>query len=72
MNTLTSTLKGAIARAGYSGIGFAELIGIPYATLNYRYKNPATWRFCEWGAVERHLTFNENERETIRKELKKL
>ena len=72
MNTLTATLKGAISRAGYSGTAFAKLTGIPYPTLVYRYKHPATWRFCEWGAVERHLTFNESERETIRKELKRL
>lgn len=69
---ITKTLKGAIARAGYSGLSFAKLTGIPYQTLLYRYKHPATWRFCEWGSVERHLTLNDSEREIIRKELKKL
>lgn len=69
---LTATLKGAIEREGYSGKELSRMTGIPYQTLIYRYKNPATWRFCEWGAVERHINFNESEEETIRKEMKKL
>lgn len=69
---LTATLKGAIERNGLNGVELSKLTGIPYQTLIYRYKNPATWRFCEWGAVERHINFNESEEETIRKEMKKL
>ena len=69
---LTATIRGAIKRNGYTGMEFSNMIGLPYATLNYRYKHPATWRFCEWGAVLRHLTFNESEEKTIRKEMAKL
>ena len=69
---LTATLKGAIKRNGYNSMEFSDMIGLPYATLNYRYKHPATWRFCEWGAVLRHLTLNESEEKTIRNEIRKL
>lgn len=69
---LTNTIKGAIKREGYSGLSFSKMIGLPYRTLVYRFKNPATWRFCEWGAVERCVTFNDSEREIIRKEIEKL
>lgn len=70
--TLTATLKGAVGRAGLNGKALANLTGIPYQTLRYRYKYPSTWRFCEWGAVERHIEFNDSEREILRKEMKKL
>jgi hypothetical protein len=61
--TLTATLKGAVERAGLNGKALANLTGIPYQTLRYRYKYPSTWRFCEWGAVMRHVTLNESEQE---------
>ena len=69
---LTATLKGAVKRSGFSGVTFARAIGIPYPTLNYRYKNPDTWKFYEWAAVLRHIDFNEIELEEIRKEITKL
>lgn len=70
--TLTATLKGAVERAGLNGKTLANLTGIPYQTLRYRYKYPSTWRFCEWGAVMRHVTLNESEQEILRKEVEKL
>lgn len=70
--TLTATLKGAVERAGLNGKALADLTGIPYQTLRYRYKYPSTWRFCEWGAVMRHVTLNESEQEILRKEVEKL
>lgn len=70
--TLTATLKGAVERAGLNGKALANLTGIPYQTLRYRYKYPSTWRFCEWGAVMRHVTLNESEQEILRKEVEKL
>ena len=72
MSTLTATLKGAVERAGLNGKALANLTGIPYQTLRYRYKYPSTWRFCEWGAVMRHVTLNESEQEILRKEVEKL
>lgn len=69
---ITSTLKGAISREGISGVKLSKLTGIPYQTLIYRYKYPATWRFCEWAAIARHVNFNESELETIRKEVNSL
>ena len=69
---LTATLKGAVKRSGFSGVTFARAIGIPYPTLNYRYKNPDTWKFYEWGAVLRHLHFYDDELKDIRKEIEKL
>ena len=71
-NRITATLKGAISRAGISGSRLSKLSGMPYATLVYRYKHPATWRFCEWAAITKHITFNESELETIRKEINSL
>ena len=71
-NEITATLKGAVERAGLNGKALADLTGIPYQTLRYRYKYPSTWRFCDWGAVERHIDFNDSEREILRKEMKKL
>ena len=69
---LTATLKGAVERAGLNGKALANLTGIPYQTLRYRYKYPSTWRFCEWGAVMRHVTLNESEQEILKKEVEKL
>lgn len=72
INEITATLKGAVERAGLNGKALANLTGIPYQTLRYRYKYPSTWRFCEWGAVMRHVTLNESEQEILRKEVEKL
>ena len=69
---LTATLKGAISRNGYSGVTLARRIGLPYQTLNYRYRNPETWKFCEWAAMLRNVDFTADELEMIRKEIIKL
>ena len=69
---ITSTLKGAISREGISGVKLSKLSGLPYATLIYRYKHPSTWRFCEWAAITKHISFNESELETLRKEINSL
>ena len=68
---LTSIIKGAAARSALSSQALARETGIPYQTLRYRYKNPSTWRFCEWGAVLRHVEFTEAELQQIREEVKK-
>lgn len=67
---LTSIIKGAAARAALSSQALARETGIPYQTLRYRYRNPSTWRFCEWGAVLRHVEFTEAEITEIWKEVK--
>ena len=68
---ITAIIKGAIARAGTSGKTLARDTGIPYQTLRYRFKNPSTWRFYEWGAVLRHIEFTDYELSEIRKEVRK-
>jgi hypothetical protein len=69
---LTATIKGAAERAGLSGLKLSAATGIPYQTLQYRYRNPGTWKFCEWAAVLRHIELNESEEKEIRKEMMKL
>ena len=69
---LTATIKGAATRNGYSGVRLAKRIGLPYQTLIYRYKHPATWRFCEWAAILRNIEFTEDELKIIGKEVKGL
>ncbi len=68
---LTNIIKTASARAELSSKALARETGIPYQTLRYRYKNPSTWRFYEWGAVLRHVEFTDDELSDIRKEVKK-
>lgn len=68
---LTNIIKTAAARAELSSKALARETGIPYQTLRYRYKNPSTWRFYEWGAVLRHVEFTDDELSDIRKEVKK-
>lgn len=69
---LTAAIKGAMGRQGISSTSLAKITGIPYQTLRYRFKNPASWRFCEWGAVLRHIDLNDSEEKDIKKELIKL
>lgn len=69
---ITATLKGAIQRNGYSGVKLAKKVGLPYQTLIYRYKHPATWRFCEFGALLRNIEFTDDELKIIGKEVKEL
>lgn len=40
---------------------FSKVTGIPMATLQYRYRNPGTWRVCEIGTILRLVDFNESE-----------
>ena len=68
---ITAIIKGAIARAGTSAKALARDTGIPYQTLRYRFKNPSTWRFYEWGAILRHIEFTDEELSEIRKEVRK-
>ena len=68
---ITSIIKGAAARADLSSSALARETGIPYQTLAYRYRNPSTWRFSEWGAVLRHVEFTAEELNEIRKEVQK-
>lgn len=69
---LTSVIRSAIERNGYSSRELAAIAGLPYQTLFYRYKHPGTWRLCEWAAVLRHLDFNDSEWKIFRKEVRKL
>ena len=66
---LTSIIKGAAARCDMTAAEVSRVTGIPYQTLNYRYRNPSTWRFYEWGAVLRHVEFTPEEFNEIRKEV---
>lgn len=49
----------------------SKTIRIPYQTLRYRYKNPTSWKFYEWGAVLNVVPFMDEELLKIRKELMK-
>jgi hypothetical protein len=68
---ITQIIKGAVARCEMSAREVSRVTGIPYQTLQYRYNYPSTWRFCEWGAVLRHVEFTEEELNKIRKEVQK-
>ena len=66
---ITRIIKTAATRCEMSAVDVAKQTGIPYQTLMYRYRNPSTWRFYEWGAVLRHVEFTEEELQIIRKEV---
>lgn len=68
---LTNTIRGAVKREGFSYKEFSQLIGMPEQTLLYRFRNPGTWRFYEWGAVLRHIPFKQEELQDIERELRK-
>lgn len=57
----TNILRGAVKREGYTDTRFSKVTGIPMATLQYRYRNPGTWRVCEIGTILRLVDFNESE-----------
>lgn len=60
--TLTSTLKGAAARCGYSMRALAKATGIPYQTImQNRLPDPGSWRLCEIWAIVRVLEFTDDE-----------
>lgn len=67
---ITRIIKGAVARCEMSALDVAKETGIPYQTLMYRYKNPGTWRLYEWGSLMRHVSFEEDELNQIRKAAK--
>ena len=69
--SITNIIRGALARNDMTAKDLAKQTGIPYQTLRYRYRNPSTWRFCEWGAVLRHVEFTEAELNEIRREVQK-
>lgn len=66
---ITNIIRGALARNDMTAKDLAQQTGIPYQTLMYRYRNPSSWRFYEWGAVLRHVEFTEEELQIIRKEV---
>ena len=68
---ITSILKGAAARAELTSKALAREIGMPYQTLQQRWRNPGSWKFYEWGAVLNVVPFMEEELLEIRKELMK-
>jgi len=57
----TNILRGAVRREGYTDTRFSRATGIPMATLQYRYRNPGTWRVYEIGTILRLVDFNESE-----------
>ena len=59
--TITNIIKGAIYRTGMTAKEAARAMGLPYQTMLYRFNNPGTWRFCEFGSLMRHVNFEENE-----------
>ena len=72
MNPITSTIKGAAVRDGYNGVSLSKAIGMPYQTLNYRYRHPETWKLYEIASLFRHVEFTESDMDIIRKEVRKL
>ena len=68
---ITDIIRGAIKRNGLTGIKLAEIIGMPYQTLLYRFRNPGTWKFYEWGSVLRHIRFLPDELQAIQEAIQK-
>ena len=68
---ITRIIKAAVARCEMSAADVSKETGIPYQTLMYRYRNPGTWRLCEWGSLMRHIDFEETELKQIWKEVQR-
>lgn len=70
---ITAIIKGAMARNGYTAKDLARETGISYATLmQQRFRDPGGWRFYEFGALKRHLSFMPEELEEITASLEDL
>lgn len=64
---ITNIILGAMARNGYTAKELSEVTGLPYATLmTQRFNDPGSWRFYEFGAVQRHIQFLPDEIEMIK------
>ena len=66
---ISNTIRGAIKRAGHTDMSFSRETGIPYQTLQTRFRDPGSWRLCEWGSMLRHISFTEEDLQIIRKEV---
>ena len=62
---ITNCIRGAVRKNGYSDKEFSELIGMPYQTLQIRWRDPGSWRFYEWGAVKRRISFTADDLKEI-------
>lgn len=72
MNIITTTIKGAMKRNNINGRLLSRITGIRYGTLQYRWRNPSTWNFGEWAALQNNIDFLPDELNLIGKEVKKL
>lgn len=58
---ITKIIQGAIGRMGMTMKDVSQAMGLPYNTMLYRFNDPGTWRFYEFGALMRHVDFEDNE-----------
>lgn len=72
MDKITSTIKGALQRNKINARLLSKITGIRYGTLQYRWRNPGTWKFCEWAAIQKNVDFLPDELTLIGKEVEKL
>ena len=69
---ITNIIRGAVRREGLTDKGFAEEIGMPYQTLQKRYRDPGNWRLYEWSSVLQSIPFTDDELNLLRKEVTNL
>ena len=72
MNEITTTIKGAMERNKITGRLLSRRTGIRYGTIQYRWRNPGTWKLCEMSALLKNIEFLPDEIEILRKEVRKL
>lgn len=68
---ITSIIKGAVARENLNSKTLSKMTGIPYATLQKRYRDPSAWRLYEIGAVMQAVNFKDSEILELGKEVMK-
>ena len=67
---ITDIIKGAMSREGYNMKTLSEATGIKYDTLRlYRFPDPGSWRFYEWGALKRKIAFTPEELRMIEEQI---
>lgn len=67
---ITKIIKGAMARNGYNISNLSEVTGIPYQTIRLqRFRDPGSWRFYEWGALKKHISFTPEELKMIEEKI---
>lgn len=66
---ITNYIKGAVKREFSNEKEFSKAVGIPYQTLQDRWRKPGSWKLYEIAAVLRNVSFMQEEIQSITKEL---